>query len=173
LAPHKLVFFIGLGKTASEAQNRLEKGADVFLAALILVSSLLISVRAFNIVREEHQIDIMNTSPNLQVKGTVTSVAFNHEVDLAYLYHVFPVYLTVNVAEVISSSGLLGNQSSAFEYLQRRGNLTVGSDKAASYVVGEQVEVNGYLSHWHEDDLFDNMRLVSDVVNGSYIQPTS
>ena len=143
------------------------------LAIVVLASAVLISVRATNIIREEYYETFTSaTAPNLTLKATITSVAYNYEVNTGYSYHVFPAYLTVTVTEVVWGSGPWANTTDATEHLQYLGSLTVCYDKTdvPNLSVGQQVEVSGYYSHWIEDSMYSGKFIVADNISGSYLK---
>jgi hypothetical protein len=152
----------------------IKKALYVSFAIIIVVSSMIISIRATNIVHEEYlETYHGGTSSNLTLKGTINSVALNYEVNTGYSYHIFPAYITLNVTEVIWGGHPWENQTTVTEYVQHRGSIVIYFEKTdvPSLAVGRQVEVNGYYYPWMEDSLYSYTLVVSPIVNGSYLNP--
>ncbi len=151
---------------------RIRKTLYVFFAIVIVVCSLLISVRATGVVREEWlEKYTFDKSPNISLRGVVTSMVRNHEVNTGYSYHIFPAYVTLKVTEIVWGSGCWENQSSAYDYFSRQ-DLTVYYEKTEvpKIAVGQQVEVKGYYLLWFEDSLYSGKLVVAQGVNGSYLK---
>ncbi|MCW3994806.1 MAG: hypothetical protein NWE98_01490 [Candidatus Bathyarchaeota archaeon] len=151
---------------------RLKRALYIFLIAVIIVSSLLISVRATGVVREEYLENFNYVGePNLTIVGTINSVSYNHEVNTGYSYHIFPAYITLKMQSIVWSSNELSNQTFACDYLSQKKELTVYYEKTdvPSLTVGQQVQVCGYYRMWFEDSIYSDVLVVSPNVNGSYV----
>lgn len=175
-------FIIGIGVTIFAFLGRqksahphlmAKKIAYVLLAIVILASAVLISLRATNVIREDHPEDFNYAStPNLTLRATVTSVALNYEVNTGYSYHIFPAYLTVDVAEVTWGSGPWANTTDATEHLQYEGSLVICCDKTdvPNFSVGQQIEASGYYLQWMEDSIYSGKFVIAPSISGSYLK---
>jgi hypothetical protein len=149
------------------------KGAFVVLAMVIVASSLLISLRATNIVHEQWLEKYWGgNTPNLTLRGVVTDVRLNHEINTGYSYHIFPAYVTLNVTEVVWAGEYWQNQTTAAGYWLNQGSAVIGYEKtdAPELLVGQQVEVKGFFCLWMEDSLYSGMVVISPDMNEGYIR---
>ena len=137
--------------------------------------SLLISARLTGIVREERQYSyparLFGDSPNVVLRGTVTSFALNYEVNTGYSYIVLPAYVTFYVTEIVwSNSTYLGAIN--YEDLNHK-ELVLYYEKTAvpELSVGQQFEFKGMYCRWVEDSWYSYKLVVSPDINGSYLKP--
>jgi hypothetical protein len=141
--------------------------------AVIIVCSFFITVRATKMVREEG-LETYNfgDQPNITLRGSVISAAYNYEVNTGFSYHVFPAYVTFNVTQIVWGNGVWENQTQALNYLTRQ-DLVVYYEKtdAPNLSVGQQIEVSGHYCSWLEDSLYSETLVVSTAINGSYLNP--
>lgn len=168
VAPPKL--HLGPRKT-----RLLRRAAFSLVVIVVLVSAVVISVRATGLVREDYveNFHFAAAVPNLTINGTIASVAFNYEVSTGYSYHIFPAYITLNAPVLVSGSFPWQNQSTTSQLLHQQGTIIVYYEKTdiLNLAVGQHVEVSGYYCPWMEDSLYSNRLVISPNVNGSYLNP--
>ncbi len=156
-------------KLAPKNLRLLRRSAFSLVVVAVLVSAVLFSARATNLIREDSVVNFSEqVNSNFKVNGTIASVAFNDEVGNGHSYHLFPAHIILKIAHIIWFDNSTGNHI----YSLPQGELTVYYQKAdcPSLVIGQPIEINGYYQYWVEDVLYSNMLLVSSNVNGSYLK---
>ncbi len=153
--------------------QRLKKGLYVLLAVVILSSTVVVSLRATNVLREElYDQWTLTTAADTTVQGVVREIHLNYEVDNnGYSYHVFPALIIVTVTEVLKADSIWMNLSEAEAYWVNQ-NMTIGYDRTdvPNLVVGQQVEASGYYDLLIEDQTsFSSKLVISAKIDGSYI----
>jgi hypothetical protein len=176
-----IIFAFTFPSLAKERFNRLKIGTlrkSIFavLAIVIAVSALVLSIRATtNLLREQHLENYPgSSSPNLALRGVITGISLNYEVNTGYSYHIFPACITLNVTEFVWGSNMWENQTSAADYwLNHQGSTVIYYEKTdvSKLAVGQQAEFKGYHCPWIEDSLYSNMLVVEPSINDSYINP--
>jgi len=160
---------------SSRKARLLRRTAFSLVVIVVLVSAVVISVRATGLVREDYveNFHFAAAAPNVTINGTIASVAFNYEVSTGYSYHIFPAYITLNAPVLVSGSFPWQNQSTTSQLLHQQGTIIVYYEKTGilNLAVGQHVEVSGYYCPWMEDSLYSNRLVVSPNVNGSYLSP--
>jgi hypothetical protein len=143
----------------------LRKAVYVLLAIVIVASGSVIFMRVTNVVHEQILATYNGGStPNLILRGVITEVRFNYEVNDGYFYHIFPAYIVMNVTEFVWGSGYT---STPYE------TIVVYYEKmdVPSLAVGQQVEVCGYFNPWREDSFYNDKLSVAPSISGSYVKP--
>ena len=145
------------------------------LAMVIVVSGSVIFVRATNVVHEQFlETYSGGSTPNLTLRGVITEVRFNYEVNNGYSYHIFPAYVVMDVKEFVWGTGFWENQTAARDYwLNEAKTAVVYYEKTdvPDLTVGQRIEVNGYYNIWTEDSLYSEKLVVAPNINGSYVTP--
>jgi hypothetical protein len=159
--------------------RHLKKGVYVLLAVVIFSSALVLSLRTTRALREELYDDWRyETAADMTVRGFVTGIYLNHEVNNHdYSYHIFPALIILNVTEVVTV-GQSGwnpwtNLTEAKRYWINQ-NMAIGYDKpdVPSLIVGQRVEASGYFDTPIEDSWSYSHKLVIAVeIDDSYIKP--
>ena len=154
----------------------LRKSIYVILAVVVASSALLITIRATtNLIHEQRLENFQYSStPNLTLRGVVTGIALNYEVNTGYSYHIFPAYITINVTEFVWGEGEWQNQTGySSEYWQHQRSAEICFDKAdvPKLEVGQRIEVNGFMAPWIEDSLYSGKLVVAPQIEGSYVNP--
>jgi hypothetical protein len=151
--------------------SHLKKSVYGIFTILIIVCSLLVAARATKVIREEwNETFSYSDSSNLTLKGTVTSVKYNYEVNTGYSYHIFTAYITLKVTQIIG--GWYANVTGAYEELSAK-DLVVLYEKTPvpPFTVGQSLEITGYYCLWIEDSMYSEKLIVSSTINGSYLNP--
>ena len=153
----------------------LRKSIYVILAVVVASSALLITIRATtNLIHEQWLENYPGGgTPNLTLRGVVTEIALNYEVNTGYSYHIFPAYITINVTEFVWGKEFWQNQTSSSEYWQHQRSAEICFDKAdvPKLEVGQRIEVNGFMTPWIEDSLYSGKLVVAPQIEGSYVNP--
>jgi hypothetical protein len=164
--PLQLVNFFNKRKS-----RLLRKAIYVILAVVVALSALLITIRATtNLIREQWLEHFQYSStPNLTLRGVVTGIALNYEVNSGYSYHIFPAYITFNVTEFVWSSETWPTT----DYWQQQGSVAIYFEKSGvlKLDVGQQIEVSGFVIPWMEDSLYSGKFVVAPQIEGSYVNP--
>jgi|WetSurMetagenome_2_1015567.scaffolds.fasta_scaffold05682_1 hypothetical protein len=151
----------------------LGKVAYVVLAAVILASGLLISLRATDVVHEQRLETWRESAVNLTVQGVVLDSKENYEVNTGYSYHVFPAYFALNVTRVlwVGVGESLDNLTSAVAFWSNR-TVVVACDKSVpqGLAIGQTVEVNGWHCIWLEDSIYSGTLIVAPSISESYLR---
>jgi hypothetical protein len=151
----------------------LRKSIYVILAVVVASSALLITIRATtNLIHEQWLENYPGGgTPNLTLRGVVTEIALNYEVNTGYSYHIFPAYITINVTEFVWGEEFWQNQTSSSDYWQHQGSVVIYFEKTdvPKLEVGQRIEVNGFMAPWIEDSLYSGKLVVASQINGSYI----
>lgn len=144
----------------------------VALIAVIIVSAFVFSLRVTNLVHEQWPESYHGGSTsNLALRGIITDVKLNYEVNTGYSYHIFPAILTLDVANFVWGSDIY-NQTDSARYWENQ-NIVIYFEKSTipKLSVGQQIEVKGYYTPWIEDSLYSNKLVVSPVISQSGIHP--
>ncbi|HLC01078.1 MAG TPA: hypothetical protein VJL33_07160 [Candidatus Bathyarchaeia archaeon] len=153
---------------------RLRKVLYVLLVIAIFSSALVYSLRTTKALREEFRDDwSWKTTADTTVRGVVTEIYLNHEVNTGYSYHIFPALIIVNVTEVVEVGESWMNLTEESEHWMNE-NMNVAYDKpdVPSLIVGKRVEARGYFDTPIEDQWAYSYKLViATEINESYIQP--
>ncbi len=151
----------------------LSKSAYVVLAVVILVSGLLISLRATDVVHEQRLEAWKESGVNLTVQGVILDSKANYEVNTGYSYHVFPAYFTLNVTRVlwVGAGESEDNLTSAVAFWSNR-TVVVACDKSVpqGLAIGQTVEVNGWHCIWLEDSIYSGTLIVAPSIGESYLR---
>ncbi len=154
-------------------KHTLKKAIYTLLALVIVVSASLIMIRAStNLIHEQWlENGPRGVTPNLTIRGTVASVAFNVEVNTGYSYHIFPAIITLDNMELVAKSDNLPAPIVP-DQLLIGGSMTVyiEGDNIAPLRVGSVVEAKGYWTPWMEDSLYSGKFVVGPAIFGSYIE---
>jgi hypothetical protein len=150
---------------------KLRRAAYLILSAIIVMSGMLIILRATNVLHEQQLENWSVSTVNLTVKATVSEIRYNHEVNTGYSYHIFRAYLCINVTKLMWEGESKSNETSAAWYWQNR-TVVVGYDKInpPQLATGQQIEVNGYLCCLVEDSLYSGMLIVTPNMDEGYIR---
>lgn len=153
--------------------RRLKRVSYVLLALLILSATVVFSLRATHVLREElYDAWTYATVADTTVRGVITGVYQNIEVDNDdYSYHVFPALIIVNVTEVIKADLWSMNLIETRERWMNQ-NMTVAYNKpdVPSLNVGERVEVRGYYDLPVEDSWsYSNKLVIAAEIDGSQV----
>jgi hypothetical protein len=175
-------FFLGLAilgagialRSVGINSRRIKRSLYVCFACVIIACSLLITIRLTGVVHEEwletYNVNFFGDAPNVVVRGSVISAAYNYEVNTGYSYHIFPACVSLHVTEVIwsNSSSPMGNFNS---YVLEQKELIVYYEKpdAPALTAGQIVEVKGIYCPGLEDSLYIDVLVVSPLINGSYL----
>jgi hypothetical protein len=153
---------------------KLRKTAYAVLTVVILVSAVVMSLRATNTLHEQRLQTWHISAVNLTVQGNVTDLKLNYEVNNGYFYHIFPAYVTLGVTRVlwVGPAEFSGNLTNVVDYWSNR-TVLVACDKLApqGLAAGQQVEVNGCYLGWLEDSVYSGMLVVAPNMNESYLTP--
>jgi hypothetical protein len=149
----------------------------MLLAILILSATVVFSLRATHVLREELYDDwTYATVADTTVRGVVTGVYPNIEVDNDnYSYHVFPALIIMNVTDVIKAD-LWGMNLTETRERWINQNLTVAYDRSdvPSLNVGERVEARGYYDLPVEDSWsYSNKLVIAAEIDGSQVTSLS
>jgi hypothetical protein len=160
------------GVLNQNSTRTLRKGIYLILTMIIASSAFLITVRSTtNVIHEQWLENYQGGStPNLTMRGVVTGIALNHEVNNGYVYHIFPAVINLNVTEFVWGGESWSNQTGSAEYWRER-SVTVFFEKieVPQLSVGQVVKVSGYWEPWLEDSLYSNALVVAPQIEGSYI----
>lgn len=155
--------------------RRLRKSIYALLAIVILSSTLVFSLRATHVLREEIYDDwSYETTADTTVRGFITGIYLNYEVTCYdYSYHIFPALIIVNATEVLKTGTFWSNLTEANEYWVNQ-NMTLAYDKpdVPSVAIGQEVEASGYYDRPVEDIWSYSLKLViATEIDDSYIKP--
>jgi len=150
---------------------KLRKIAYLGLSIIILISGLLISLRATNVLHEQRLENWSGTSVNLTVQGTVSGAKYNYEVNNGHSYHVFAEYFDLNVTKVLWVNDPSQNLTNAAEYWTNQ-TIILCNDlpNPPHLTVGESVEANGYYNFLLGDSVYSEKLIVAPSMNESYIK---
>ena len=155
---------------------RLRKIVYAFFVCVIVVCSLLISVRLTGIVREEwlasYPVSLFGDSPNVILRGTVASYALNHEVNTGYSYIILPAYVTFYVTEIVWLNSSYRSWAISPEDLIHK-DLVIFYENSAvpDLFAGQLFEFKGIYCGWVEDSIYSSNLVVSLDIKGSYLNP--
>jgi hypothetical protein len=143
----------------------LRKAVYVLLAIVIVTSGSVIFVRVTNVVHEQLLATYNGGStPNLILRGVITEVRLNYEVNDGYFYHIFPAYIVMNVTDFVWGSGSTSApEKTAVVYYEKT--------DVPKLAVGQRVEVCGYFNPWMEDSFYNDKLSVTPSISGSYVKP--
>ncbi len=152
---------------------KLRKAAYMGLSIIVLISGLLISLRATNVLHEQRLENWTGTDVNLTVQGLVSEVRFNYEVNNGYNYHIFLEYITLSVTKVLWVNSE-GENLTTTAYSLSNQTLVVCCDKPniPTLNTGESVEVNGYFDGSLLNSVYSDKLIVAPSMNESYIKPS-
>jgi hypothetical protein len=150
---------------------KLRKAAYLGLSIIVLISGLLISLRATNVLHEQRLENWTGTVVNLTVQGLISDVRFNYEVNNGYNYHIFLEYITLSVTKVLWVNSEGENLTNTAYSLSNQ-TLVVCCDKPKTPTLntGESVEVNGYYDGSLGNSVYSGKLIVSPSMNESYIE---
>ncbi len=156
----------------------LKKAVYLVLGIFIVLASIAISVRTTTNLIHEAQLQNYTGSSlsNLELKGTITSVALNQEVSIVgYVYHVFHACVTLNVTDFVWSSQMSDNLTSASNYWRNIGRVEVYYDwtDVSKLAEGQTVEVKGCYCPWTEDSIYSDTLVIDPAITDSYIKIVS
>jgi hypothetical protein len=155
--------------------RRLRKSIYALLAIVILSSTLVFSLRATHVLREElYDNWSYETTADTTIHGIITGIYLNYEVNCYnYSYHIFPALIIVNVTEVVKVGESWMNLTERSEQWINE-NMTVAYDKpdVPNLTIGQNVEANGYYDQPVEDIWsYSNKLVITTKINDSYIKP--
>jgi hypothetical protein len=155
---------------------RLRKIVYAFFACVIVVCSLLISARLTGVVREEwpasYSTSLFGDSPNVVLRGTVTSFALNREENTGYSYIILPAYVTLYVTEIVWSNSSYPSWGINFEDLIHKDTVVYYEKSSVPDLsIGQQFEFKGVYCRWVEDSMYSGKLVVAPEINGSYLNP--
>ena len=142
----------------------LRRSVYVLLAAVIVASGSVIFLRETNVVHEQ----ILATydggcTPNLILRGMITEVRLNYEVNNDYFYHIFPAYIVINDTEFVWGSGYTSAPAATVVVYHEKTDVP-------SLTVGQRVEVCGYFNPPREDSFYEGKLSVTPSISGSYVK---
>lgn len=148
----------------------LRKAVYILLAIVIVASGSVIFVRVTNVVHEQILATYNGGStPNLTLRGVITEVRLNYEVNDGYYYHIFPAYIVMNITEFVWSNEIWPTS----DYWQQQGSVVIYFEKTVvpNLAVGQGVEVCGYYNTWREDSFYNDKLSVTPSISESYVKP--
>jgi hypothetical protein len=175
---HRTVF--SQDKTQSPLKKlntpKIRKFTFAVFAIIIVLCSVVVSLRATGIIREEspenYSVGMWGDTPNVILRGPVSSIQYNREVNTGYSYHIFPACMKLYVSEIVWNNSVPHYLTASYEDLKNT-EVIVCYEKSnvPSIVNGQQVEVKGVYCWWVEDSLYSGTVVVSPVINESYLNP--
>jgi len=171
-----LPFWVGK-HSGGNTVRRLRKSLYALLAIVILSSTIVFSLRATHVLREElYDNWSYETTADTTVRGVITGIYLNYEVNsYNYSYHIFPALIIVNVTEVVKVEESWMNLTERSEQWINE-NMTVAYDKldVPNLTVGQNVEANGYYDQPVEDTWsYSNKLVIATDIDDSYVKSVS
>jgi hypothetical protein len=145
--------------------HALRKAFYVLLAMVIVASVAVIFMRVTNVVHEQILATYNGGStPNLILRGIITDIRLNYEVNDGYFYHIFPAYMVMNATEFVWGSGYASAPGATVVVYYEKTDVP-------SLAIGQRVQVCGYLNPPMEDSFYGGKLSVAPSISGSYVKP--